>query len=100
MVAGYPGQHWIGHDPQERSKPERSKPEPIDALGQLALPVLVAVGEHDVPCFREMSAVLGHRIPGADYQVVADSGHMINMEQPSAVNELLSTFLDQVPDPK
>jgi pimeloyl-ACP methyl ester carboxylesterase len=58
-------------------------------LEGVAGPVLVAVGERDVPGFREMSAVLARRIPGATYRVVADAGHMINMEQPAAVTELL-----------
>ena len=62
-------------------------------LAGVAVPVLVAVGERDVPGFREMSAVLARRIPGAAYRVVADAGHMINMEQPAVVNELLTHFV-------
>ncbi len=65
---------------------------PIDALEQLGMPVLVLAGERDVPGFRDMSAVLGRRIPGARYHVVPGAGHMINMEQPSAVNGLLAGF--------
>ncbi len=91
MVAGYPGQHWIGHDPHEQTR------RPIDALEQLAMPVLVLAGEQDVPGFRDMSAVLARRIPGARYHIVADAGHMINMEQPAAVNQLLERFLEQLP---
>ena len=83
MVAGYPGQHWLGQDPHRQTRP------PIDVLEGVAGPVLVAVGERDVPGFREMSAVLARRIPGATHHIVADAGHMINMEQPAAVNELL-----------
>ena len=92
MVGGYPGQHWIGHDPHQKAGPR-----PIDALEQLVMPVLVAVGEQDVPGFREMAAVLARRIPGAQYRIVTGAGHMINMEQPAAVNELLTRFLDQLP---
>jgi pimeloyl-ACP methyl ester carboxylesterase len=69
----------------------------LDALEQLVMPVLVAVGERDVPGFREMAAVLARRIPGAQYRIVTGAGHMINMEQPAAVNELLARFLDQLP---
>ena len=65
MVSGYPGQHWIGHDPHEPD--ERPL---IDALADLTVPALVLVGELDVPGFREMSAVLARQIPGARYQVV------------------------------
>jgi pimeloyl-ACP methyl ester carboxylesterase len=43
-----------------------------------------------------MSAVLARRIPGARYHVVRGAGHMINMEQPGTVNELLASFLAQL----
>jgi 3-oxoadipate enol-lactonase len=92
MVSCYPGQHWTGHDPHEQTGPR-----PIDVLDQLVMPVLVAVGEKDVPCFREMSDVLAQRIPGAEYHVVAGAGHMVNMERPAEVNDLLIHFLDQQP---
>ena len=59
----------------------------------MAGPALVVVGERDVPGFREMSAVLARRIPGAAYHVVADSGHMVNMEQPAAISDLLTSFV-------
>lgn len=95
MVAAYPGQHWIGHDPHEEGGPR-----PLDVLEELAMPVLVLAGEHDVPGFLDMSAVLARRIPGARYHVVADAGHMINMEQPTAVNEVLTSFLDELPPPE
>jgi 3-oxoadipate enol-lactonase len=94
MVAGYPGQHWTGHDPHRQSEPRL-----IEVLEQLAGPALVAVGEQDVPCFREMSAVLARRIPAARHHVVAGAGHMITMEQPGAVNDLLTQFLDQLSTP-
>ena len=87
MVAGYPGQHWLGQDPHRPTRP------PIEVLEGVTAPTLVAVGERDVPGFREMSAVLARRIPGAAYHVVADAGHMINMEQPAAVCELLTRFV-------
>jgi pimeloyl-ACP methyl ester carboxylesterase len=87
MVAGYPGQHWLGQDPHRQTRP------PIEVLEGVAVPTLVAVGERDVPSFREMSAVLARRIPGAAYHVVADAGHMINIEQPAAVNALLTRFV-------
>jgi len=94
MVAAYPGQHWIGHDPHEQAGPQ-----PLDVLEELAMPVLVMVGEHDVPGFREMSAALARRVPGARYHVVQGAGHMVNMEQPEAVNDILLRFLDELPPP-
>jgi hypothetical protein len=46
-----------------------------------------------------MSATLARRIPGAQHHVVPDAGHMINMEQPAAVNELLTRFIGGLPAP-
>jgi pimeloyl-ACP methyl ester carboxylesterase len=46
-----------------------------------------------VPGFREMSAVLARRIPGAAYRVIAGAGHMVSLEQPAAVGELLTRFV-------
>ena len=92
MVADYPGQHWLGQDPHQRTGPE-----PIDALEQVTVPTLVAVGDQDVPGFREMSAVLARRIPGAQYRVISGAGHMTNLEQPAAVNDLLARFLAELP---
>ena len=89
MVAGYPGQHWLGQDPHRETRP------PIDVLEGICVPALVAVGERDVPGFREMSAVLARRIPGAAYHVVADAGHMVTMEQPAAVNDLLISLTQE-----
>jgi 3-oxoadipate enol-lactonase len=91
MVAGYPGQHWLGQDPH---RPTEHRP--LDVLGDVTAPTLVAVGERDVPGFREMSAVLARDIPGAELQVIGGAGHMINMEQPAEVTAMLLRFLDRV----
>jgi 3-oxoadipate enol-lactonase len=91
MVAGYPGQHWIGRDPHEPDEYPL-----IEALAELAMPALVVVGEQDVPGFREMSAVLARRLPAARYAEVADAGHMVCMERPAAVSQLLSRFLADI----
>jgi 3-oxoadipate enol-lactonase len=89
IVAGYPGQHWLGQDPHQEAVPA-----PIDALENVSAPALVVAGEDDVPGFREMSAVLARRLPGAASHVLAGAGHMVNLERPAAVNDLLSGFLD------
>jgi pimeloyl-ACP methyl ester carboxylesterase len=53
----------------------------------------VIAGELDVPGFRGMTDVLGQRLPLAEKVIVEDAGHMVNMEQPAAVNALLLRFL-------
>jgi pimeloyl-ACP methyl ester carboxylesterase len=88
MVASYPGQHWLGQDPHRRPDSRA-----FDALEGVTVPTLVVSGQRDVPGFREMSAVLAARIPGAEHHVVPGAGHLVNMEQPDIVNDLLARFL-------
>jgi 3-oxoadipate enol-lactonase len=88
MVADYPGQHWLGQDPH---LPDATPP--IDMLERLTMPALVVAGEHDVPGFLAMTDVLASRLPTAERMLVPDAGHMVNMEQPTAVTALLLRFL-------
>jgi pimeloyl-ACP methyl ester carboxylesterase len=87
MVADYPGQHWLGLDPHEPDSP------PLELLEQLTMPALVVAGDEDVPGFLAMSDVLARRLPAAERVLVPGAGHMVNMEQPARVNELLVRFL-------
>jgi 3-oxoadipate enol-lactonase len=88
MVADYPGQHWLGLDPHV---PE--SPPCIDVLERLTMPALVVAGERDVPGFLAMTDILASRLPSAERVLVADAGHMVNMEQPAAVTALVLDFL-------
>jgi 3-oxoadipate enol-lactonase len=88
MVADYSGQHWLGLDPH---LPDPTPP--IELLAQLTMPALVVAGAQDVPGFLAMTDVLAQRLPAADRVLIPGAGHMVNMEQPAAVNALLSRFL-------
>jgi 3-oxoadipate enol-lactonase len=83
MVDDFPGLHWTEPDPHG------PQPAVIDQLGQITVPTTVVVGERDVPCFLEMADVLASRIPTARKIVIPDAGHMVNMESPAAVNDIL-----------
>ena len=87
MVADYSGKIWTGRDPHG------PHPTTQPLLTGLDVPTTVVVGELDVPCFQTMADVLAERIPGARKVVVPDAGHMVNMEAPSRVNEILREAL-------
>ena len=87
MVSDYPGQHWLGQDP------ETAGPRPAEVLGRLTMPALVVAGEQDMPCFLEMTGILAGGIPGAEHTLIPGAGHMVNMERPAEVNALLTSFL-------
>jgi pimeloyl-ACP methyl ester carboxylesterase len=83
MTADYSGVNWTSTDPHV------PHPESIEFLSTIAAPTTVVVGALDVPCFREMSDVMAARIPGARAITIPDAGHMVNMEAPEAVNDVL-----------
>ena len=102
-AAARPGRCWRRWSPATRAStgpamtPTWYRAAAHRRAAYLAVPSLVVVGERDVPCFREMSAVLARRLPGARQEVIAAAGHMVNLEQPAAVNALLGGFLDRLP---
>jgi len=83
MLDDYSGVNWTTTDPHA------PHPHSIELLGTISAPTTVVVAELDVPCFREMSDVLAARIPGARKVTVPGAGHMVNMETPEVVNEVL-----------
>jgi 3-oxoadipate enol-lactonase len=64
-----------------------------DRLGEIGVPTLVAVGELDEETPPAYSRMLADGIPGASLEIIAGAGHLSNLEQPDAVNRLLSEFL-------
>ncbi|WP_063729174.1 alpha/beta fold hydrolase [Streptomyces sp. RTd22] len=62
-------------------------------LARIEAPCLAVSGAHDLPDFREIAAHLAARIPGARHQELPWAGHLPNLERPSAVTDLLTSFL-------
>ncbi len=58
--------------------------------------VLVLVGDSDRLTPREQSDALVQLVPGADFVVVPDSGHMVTLEKHEEVDAALITLLERV----
>ncbi|MEK7214887.1 MAG: alpha/beta hydrolase, partial [Chloroflexota bacterium] len=81
MLDAYSGWHW------QNRNPSRHETEGIPAaLGRVAAPTLVVVGELDVPEFHQIAADLTRGIPKARFVAVPGAGHMAPMEAPEAFN--------------
>jgi 3-oxoadipate enol-lactonase len=63
-----------------------------DRLTQLAMPVLIIVGDEDDPCIRP-SLFLKRNIPASGLAMFAKTGHVVNLEEPALFNETLAHFL-------
>jgi pimeloyl-ACP methyl ester carboxylesterase len=75
---------------------EEPDPPAATRLGEVAVPTLVVVGEHDRPDIHAMAAALAGGIAGAEQVVMAGTGHLPNMEQPAAFNQVVLEFLGRV----
>jgi 2-succinyl-6-hydroxy-2,4-cyclohexadiene-1-carboxylate synthase len=64
--------------------------EPVWArLGELDLPVILVVGEHDEK-FRAIAAAMADELPQARIVVAADCGHAVHLEAPDLVAEVIA----------
>jgi pimeloyl-ACP methyl ester carboxylesterase len=85
---------------QQQGRPEPA-PQPLDPpafgrLEEIAVPVLVVVGEYDTSESLANAEEMARRIPGARKVVVASAAHMLHMERPDEFNRLVLDFLAQV----
>lgn len=65
-------------------------------LGEIAVPTLVIGGAADKGAPPDVLADVAKAIPGARHEVVADAGHISNLENPAGFNAALQDFLGSV----
>ena len=70
-----------------------ARPDMSSFLRQITVPTLVIVGEHDVISPVAEMREMAERIPGAEFVIVPDAGHMAPLENPAAFNAALEKFL-------
>ena len=65
-------------------------------LGDLKIPVLVVVGNHDTPFTLAAADYMIDNIPSAQKASIEDAAHMPNMDHPDEFQRIVSKFLDNV----
>ncbi len=73
-----------------------ARPEAWGRLGQLDLPVLVVVGEYDLPGIRRQCAQIAEAIPSARLMTLTDTAHCPSLDQPKRLAAEVLSFLDEV----
>lgn len=89
LLASYPATKAGGVE----EGPDRSS---IERLGEIRVPTLVLVGEHDVPDMKRVSEILVSGIPVAERAVILGAAHLPSLEQPEEFNLLALAFLRRV----
>ena len=77
---------------------QRERPSIFDLepqLKKLEVPTLVLNGDEDWPCLLP-GVFMKRMIPSAALQLIPNTGHTINIEEPAAFNAALADFLAQV----
>jgi 3-oxoadipate enol-lactonase len=72
-----------------------TRPDSRELLGQIEVPTLVIVGEHDVISPPDEMKAIADAIPGAEFLLVEGAGHMAPLEKPEAVNAAIGAFLEK-----
>jgi pimeloyl-ACP methyl ester carboxylesterase len=70
-----------------------------ERLKDMSLPALVIVGERDHPYTLDVALLLEREMPRARRVVVADAGHLVHLEKPSAFNDLVLSGLRSLSGP-
>ncbi len=64
---------------------------------EISLPALILFGEQDRMVSPQAGKAIQEQIPGAQFELVPDAGHMVMLEKPEQVAELLSAFVKTIP---
>src|SRR5579859_7484613 len=73
------------------------QPPAVTRLGAITAPVLVMVGDLDLPDKMTAADELVAKVARGAKTIVAGGAHMVNMEQPGAFNAAALAFLDRLP---
>jgi 3-oxoadipate enol-lactonase len=72
-----------------------ARPDSRELLGQIEVPTLVIVGEHDAISPPDEMKAIADAIPGAEFLLVEGAGHMAPLEKPEPVNAAIGAFLEK-----
>jgi pimeloyl-ACP methyl ester carboxylesterase len=89
IVRDFPGAEYLA---EARDRVERDWTVP-ERLAEIAVPTLVMVGGRDLPGFQAYADEAARGIPGARLEVIDGCGHLLPLEAPERVLELLLDHL-------
>ena len=87
--------------PQNVSNRKFELMKPVDRpavqhLAEIKVPTLVIVGEFDMPDVHAHAGVIEVGIPNAQREIISKAGHLVPLEQPEALNQIVFDFFEKV----
>jgi pimeloyl-ACP methyl ester carboxylesterase len=68
-------------------------PPAVERLHEITAPVLIVVGDEDVPTVFDAVELMMERVPHARKAVIHDAAHLPNLEHPDEFNQIVLEFL-------
>jgi 3-oxoadipate enol-lactonase len=65
-------------------------------LGEIDVPTLVMIAEHDPPYMRRLGDLIARGIPDARKATIEGADHVVNVRQPELFDDAVLAFLDEV----
>ena len=73
--------------------PIKSWPSDLPRMPGLKVPTLIMTGDHDIADNQAQAGAAQVLIPGARRIVIEDAGHLMQLEHPKEVAELIADFV-------
>jgi pimeloyl-ACP methyl ester carboxylesterase len=74
------------------------EPPAAGRLAEVHTPTLAIVGDRDVRPIQEIADLIAVQVAGARKVIIPDAGHHPNMEHPDLFNQIVLSFLGELPD--
>ena len=73
-----------------------ARPDSTPTLATIDVPTLILVGEEDALTPPPEAQAMHEKIRGSRLEVIAQAGHICNVERPAAFNHIVSEFVEGV----
>lgn len=73
-----------------------SEQSAVDSLKDIEIPLLMVVGEHDIPFMHAAADVMLEAMPQSRKVVIEDAAHLPNMDHPAEFQAVVADFLDDI----
>jgi 3-oxoadipate enol-lactonase len=91
MIKDYSGWHWIHKDPCNFPKPFHP-----ERLNEIKAPTLILEGELNPKIYHDWADIQKKYIPNSQKEIITNSGHVLNIENPEMFNKLVLEFLSKI----
>jgi 3-oxoadipate enol-lactonase len=73
-----------------------SRTDTTEGLASVNIPTSVICGKYDALTPPEMMQNIADKFPNSEFNIIENAGHLSNLEQPEAVNQIIYNFLRKV----